>query len=133
MILFNTATLVVYGILTAAILSVWLSPAINKATRIPVWIILVVSSSLFGLYYGVIEIGGISYLLGLGFFCHLVKHQNKWISIPAGFIVIGFVVGLFLHSIPFFNNPLVFDKFFLSEHSSVYTMIFPSFNGHGVK
>lgn len=120
MVSFNTATIVVYGFLTAAILAIWLPQSINKTTRIPVWAILAGISSIFGLYFDIVALGGILYLLGLGLFCHLVRHQNKWISIPAGFIVIGFVVGLFLHSIPFFNNPVVFDNFFLSNQSSVY-------------
>lgn len=120
MIVFNTATIVVYGLLSTAILAVWLPQSINQTTRIPVWAILAGLSSLFGLHYGIIEIGGIIYLACLALFCHLVKQPNKWTSTPAGLIVIGCVIGLFLHSTPFFNNPLVFDNFFVSAQSSVY-------------
>jgi hypothetical protein len=123
MIYFDTATIVVYGLLTAAILSVWLPQSLNQATRVPVWIILSGLSLALGIYYGIVEYGGVLYLAGLGCFCYLVKYRdlNKYIRIVSGFIVIGMVVALFLHGVPYFNNPLVFDRFFLSDQSSVYT------------
>lgn len=121
MIAFDTATIAVYGILTAAVLSIWLPESINKAARIPIWIILAILSCAMAFYYGIVELGGILYLLCLVFFSVLVKHRNKRISVPAGICVIGFVIGLFLHIVPFFHNPLVFDNYFLSDQSTVYT------------
>jgi hypothetical protein len=123
MIYFDTATIVVYGLLTAAILSVWLPQSLNQVTRVPVWIMLSGISAAMGIYYGIVEYGRVLYLAGLGYFCYLVKHRNlnKYLRIASGFIVIGMVVALFLHGVSYFNNPLVFDQFFLSDQSSVYT------------
>jgi uncharacterized protein len=123
MIIFNTSTIVVYGPLTAAILSIWLPQSFIQIARVPTWIILSGISAGFGLYYGIVEPEGILYLVALAFFCHLVKQRNLNIYLRAlsAFVVIGQVASLFLHNVPFFNNPLVFDKFFLSDQSSVYT------------
>jgi len=121
MIIFNAATIAAYGFLSAAILAIWLPESINKNTRIPIWAVLLAISCIFGVHYAIVEFGGVLYLLGLNFACILVKHQNKWFGISAAIAVIVLVAGLFLHRAPFFNNPLVFDNFLLSNQASAYS------------
>lgn len=123
MILLNPSIIVVYGLLTAAILSIWLPQSFNRIAQVPAWMILSAISGSFGLYYRIVEPEGILYLATLAFFCHLVKQRNTniYLRTISAFIVIGQVVSLFLHNVPFFNNPLVFDNFFLSDQSSAYT------------
>lgn len=123
MIIFDTATFVVYGLLTASILSVWLPPSLTRITRVAPWMILLALSMGFGLYYRIVEPGGILYLAVLATFCHLASRSklNIYLKIAFGLVAIGMVVVLFLHKAAFFNNPLVFDKFFLSDRSSAYT------------
>lgn len=123
MIIFDTATFVVYGLLTASILSVWLPPSLTRITRVAPWMILLALSMGFGLYYGIVEPGGILYLAILATLCHLASRVKLsiYLKIAFGLIAIGMVVVLFLHKAPFFNNPLVFDQFFLSDRSSSYT------------
>jgi membrane protease YdiL (CAAX protease family) len=121
MILLNDSTIVVFSILTIAIVSVWLPKTISKIADIPIWIILALTSCLLGLYYSIVELGGIIYLFALGFFCELVKFRNKLVRITAGIIVFGFTASLVLHLIPFFNNPLVFNNYLFSDQSIEYT------------
>lgn len=123
MIIFDTGTIVVFGLLTASILSVWLPQQSSRTTRLPMWMILSALSAVFGLYYGIVEPGGILYLAILASCCYLVKRRslNIYLRVLSTFVIIGLVVGLFLHKVPFFNSPLVFDNFFLSAQSSVYT------------
>jgi uncharacterized protein len=122
MIALNTSTLVVYGLLTSAFLSIWLPQSFNQATRIPIWIILSGISAGFGLYYGIVELGGIVYLAALTAVSYLATQHNLkvYIRFLSGLAVIGLVIGLFLHKAPFFKNPLVFNEFFLSDRSSAY-------------
>lgn len=123
MIIFDAGTLIVYGLLTASILAVWLPRHSTQTSRVPPWMILSGVSAGFGLYYGIVEPGGILYLAVLAACCYLVTRRglNAFIKVISGFVVIGLAVGLFLHRVPFFNNPLVFDGYFLSDQSSVYT------------
>jgi membrane protease YdiL (CAAX protease family) len=121
MVILNTEIFLVYGALSAAILSVWLPEPNNKVVRIPIWLILLIASCGLALYNNILEFGAIVYLIGLTIACILFKYQNRWISIPAGFVVVGLVIGLFLHKVPYFNNPLFFDDYHLSDQSSGYT------------
>jgi hypothetical protein len=123
MIIFDTGTIIVFGLLTASILSIWFPRQSGPIGRVPVWMILAGLSTASGLYYGIVEPPGILYLAILVFFCYLVNRRNLNIYLRGAFAfaVIALTVSLFLHKIPFFNNPLVFDNFFLSDQSSVYT------------
>lgn len=123
MILLDFATILVYGLLTAAILAVWLPASFNKIACLPSWIIVFTLSVVSGLYYGIVEFGGILYLISLWGVCRLVKHSgiNITLRLSCGLIVIAMVAALFLHGLSFFNNPIVFDKLFLSDASSAYS------------
>lgn len=123
MITLDTSTVIVYGFLTGAVLSIWLPQAFNRAARIPVWMVLCGVSAGCGLYYGIVEPLGIFYLAVLAFACHLTaqRRMNAAVRILSALAILGLVLGLFLHKVPFFNNPLVFDGFFLSPRSAVYT------------
>jgi uncharacterized protein len=122
MMILNAATIVVYGLLTSAFLSIWLPVSLNRVARAPAWMILSGISASFGLYYGIVEPGGIVYLAALTAVSHLAaqRNLNAYIRSLSGLMVIGLVIGLFLHKAPFFNNTLVFDEFFLSDRSSAY-------------
>lgn len=123
MIILDTATLIVYGLLTASILSLWLPPQSARLARIPAWIILLGLSALSGLYYGIVEVGGVLYLFILAAFCRLAGRQglSSYLRTLYAVLVFGLAAALFLHKAPFFNNPLVFDSFVLSERSSAHT------------
>lgn len=121
MINLNLATLIVFGLLTLAILSVWL-PARICILRARVWMWLFGFSALAGFYFGIVGLGGILYLVVLGLFCHLAVTAT--IPVPlrvlCGFIVVGLVVPLFLHKAPYFTNPLVFNEVYFSARSTAY-------------
>jgi membrane protease YdiL (CAAX protease family) len=121
MINLNATIFVIYGMLSAAMLSVWLPESSNKIVRVPIWVILLSASCGLAFYNNILEIGGIIYFLGLAISCTLFKHQNRWISISGGFLVISLTIGLFLHKVPYFNNPLVFNEYYLSAQSSAYS------------
>ncbi len=123
MILFDTGTILSFGLLTASILSLWLPQRYAVANTVRIWTTLCALSVASGLYYGIVETGGVLYLLSLGAFCYPVNRKDFsiYLRVLCGVIVFGLAAGLFLHKIPFFNNPLVFDHFFLSEKSSVHT------------
>jgi membrane protease YdiL (CAAX protease family) len=120
---FNTAILPVYGLLTAALLAVWLPPSLGRIIRVPIWAVLFGLSAALGLYYGIVEPGGVVYLAGLGAFCYLTQRPAipVYARVLAGLTVVAMVAALFLHSIPFFNNPLVFDAVSFGDRSAPYT------------
>lgn len=122
MIILNIDTLIVFSLLTFSMLSVWL-PTRFGILKIPVWMWLFGLSALAGLYFNIVEAGGVLYLAVLGLFCHLTVTEKirAPLRILCGVIVVGLVVLLFLHAVPYFNNPLVFDKVYLSERSTAYT------------
>ena len=122
MIQLTAPIFIVYGFLTATILSVWLPRSFNETTRIPVWMMLFGITALLGIYHGFVEPGGVLYLIWLGLCCHMIRLEglSRYFRMLAGFVVIVLVAGLFLHKAPFFSNPLVFDGFYFSEHSSAY-------------
>ena len=125
MIEFTAATLAVYGLLTASIMAVWYRPPILSINKIKIllWSILLLMSLIFALIYKIVEIGAALYLVGLMIACHMTKtpNYNIYIRYLFAFIVIAMVIALFLHKVPFFNNPLVFDQFFKSAGSAGYT------------
>jgi membrane protease YdiL (CAAX protease family) len=121
MVYLNADIFLVYGILSAAIFSLWLPESSNKIARIPIWLILLVISCALALHKNILEFGAIAYLICITFACILFKSQNRWISIPSGLFLVGLVIALFLHKVPYFNNPLVFDDYYLSDRSSGYT------------
>jgi membrane protease YdiL (CAAX protease family) len=124
MIYLSTEIFLVYGLLSAAMLSIWLPETKNIVARIPIWSILLIASCSLALYNNYLEFGAIVYLFGLIIACILYKSQNRWISISSGLFIVGLVIGLFLHKVPYFNNPLVFDDYRLSDQSSGYTKYF---------
>jgi membrane protease YdiL (CAAX protease family) len=124
MIYLNTEIFLVYGLLSAAMLSIWLPETKNIVARIPIWSILLIASCSLALYNNFLEFGAIVYLFGLIIACILYKSQNRWISISSGLFIVGLVIGLFLHKVPYFNNTLVFDDYRLSDQSSGYTKYF---------
>jgi membrane protease YdiL (CAAX protease family) len=121
MIYLSAEIFLVYGLLSAALLSIWLPETKNNVARIPIWSILLIASCGLALYINFLEFGAIVYLIGLIISCILCKSQNRWISIPSGLFMVGLVVSLFLHKVPYFNNPLVFDDYRLSDQSAGYT------------
>jgi hypothetical protein len=120
---FDTAVLSVYGLLTAALLAVWLPPSLGRAARVPVWALLFGLSAALGLYYGIVAPGGIVYLAGLAALCHLTRRPAVpvYARVLAGLTVVAMVVALFLHAVPFFNNPLVFDAVSFGDRSAPYS------------
>jgi membrane protease YdiL (CAAX protease family) len=124
MIYLSAEIYLVYGLLSASLLSIWLPETKSKVAHIPVWSIFFIASCGLALYNNYLEFGAIVYLIGLIIACILCKSQNRWISIPSGFFMAGLVIGLFLHKAPYFNNPLVFDDYRLSDQSSGYTKYF---------
>lgn len=115
-------TLSVFGLLTLAVVSVWLLPDYARVLKLPVWMWLFVASASTGLYFGMVGLGGVLYLMVLGLFCRLTVTEKIPTPLRAlcGLIVIGLVVLLFLHRVPYFTNPLVFEKVYFSEHSTAY-------------
>lgn len=123
MIHLDAGTLVLFGLLTLAIVSVWLPSAYARVLRVPVWMWLFGASALIGLYFNIVAPGGILYLLVLGVFCRLTVTESlkaPW-RVLCGLVAIGLVVLLFLHAVPYFNNPRVFDSFHFSERSTAYS------------
>ncbi|HEX5055538.1 MAG TPA: CPBP family intramembrane glutamic endopeptidase [Gammaproteobacteria bacterium] len=123
MVFLETGTSVVFGLLTASIIVLWLPQRFYQAGGIPLWIIFGTLSGALGLYYGIAAPGGILYLLMLAACCYLLNKRDLHAYLRAlnGLAIVGLVAGLFLHMIPFFNNPLVFDNLHLSDQSSAYT------------
>jgi len=123
MIAFSAPTIIVYGLLTAAILSVWLPRSVNQGLRLPLWAALLGVSAGSGFYYGIVEAGGILSLAILGALCCLVQHPapGRSIRVLAGLGVAGLVSALFLHIVPFFKNPLVFDSVVVGSRAPPYS------------
>ncbi|HEX7028576.1 MAG TPA: CPBP family intramembrane glutamic endopeptidase [Gammaproteobacteria bacterium] len=118
----NIDTLIVFGLLSLAMLSVWL-PARLVVLKIPVWMGLFGLSALGGFYFNIVEAGGVLYLAALMLLCHLTVTEKfpAPLRVACGFMVVGLVVLLFLHAVPYFHNPPVFDNVYLSERSTAYT------------
>ena len=122
MIQLTMPTIIVYGLLTATALCVWLPRSVNEVTRIPVWMIMFGISTLAGIYHNIVEPGGVLYLIWLGLCCHTIRflEVDRIIKVAVGLIALLLVAGLFLHKIPLFNNPLVFDNFYFTDQSPAY-------------
>lgn len=121
MIHLDIGTLIVFGLLTLAILSIWL-PARICILRARVWMWLFGFSALAGFYYGIVGPGGVLSLVVLGACCRLTTMEKlpKPLRVLCGFVVIGLVVLLFLHKVPYFTNPLVFNEVYFSGRSTAY-------------
>lgn len=121
MIHLDLGTLIVFGLLTLAILSVWL-PARVGLLNVRVWMWLFGVSASAGFYFGIVGPGGILSLAVLGACCRLTTMEKlpKPLRVLCGFAVIGLVVLLFLHKVPYFTNPLVFNEVYFSARSTAY-------------
>lgn len=121
MIHLDLGTLIVFGLLTLAILSVWL-PARAGMLNIRLWMWLFGVSALAGFYFGIVAPGGVLSLVVLGACCRLTMMETlpKHWRVLCGFGVLGLVVLLFLHKVPYFTNPLVFNEVHFSGRSTAY-------------
>jgi hypothetical protein len=117
------STIVVFGLLTAATIFIWSPVPFLRKPLLPVWMVLWGLSAVTGVYFGIIMITGIIYLIILGLFCYLstTRSVHPAYQIIVNLVIVLMVAALFLHAVPGFNNPRVFDQFQKGVDSTIYT------------
>lgn len=112
----------VYGLLTLALIALWLPKTIDRF-RIRLWHVLCVAAIGGGLLSGYVHpLGLISIaLLAISSFLTMSEQHANVVRILAGLVMFVVSVGLSLHIIPGFSNPKIITDVILSQDGTPYS------------
>ncbi len=113
----------VYGLLTLALIGLWLPKRFESFFLIHIWYILCAAAIGGGLLFGSLQPLGVLPIIILGISCYLTssEKQTKPVRIIAGCVMLALSVGLSLHKIPGFSNPKVLVNVIVSKGGIPYS------------
>src|SRR5471032_1787144 len=119
--------LITYGLLTLAILSVWLPDVrLSSSLRLPAWGVLLLAAIVSGLATGILAplaLLSIVVFILLASYAQRVSRRPgaKWLSRLLLMLTMLAALALALHLLPGFHNPRIIDKLVLSPGGAPFT------------
>jgi len=121
MIQLNSATLITYGLLTLALLGLWL-PRTPYFSRYAPWSVFLVIAIIAGLFFNILQPIALLWVVLLGGSAWALTQKDLGLAIKSALFAIAFLVsgGLLMHYFPGFANPKIISNFYLSEDALPY-------------
>lgn len=121
MIQLNFATLVTYGLLTLALLNLWL-PRATHFSRYAPWSVFLVIAIIAGLFFNLLQPMALLWIVLFGASAWALTQKDLGLAIKGALFVIVFLLsgGLLMHYLPGFANPKIISNFYLSEDALPY-------------
>ncbi|MCI5157699.1 MAG: hypothetical protein D3906_04525, partial [Candidatus Electrothrix sp. AUS1_2] len=112
-----------YGLLTLALIALWLPIKEIKNTPVRLWQALCLAALGSGLLFGHVQFPGLvpTAILAISCYCTGSEQYSKPVRIIAGTIMLLLSIALSLHLVPGFSNPKVIDKVILSKGAVPYS------------
>lgn len=122
MIQLNFATLVTYGLLTLALLSLWLPRATHFSRYVP-WAVFLVIAIIAGFFFNILQPTALLWIGLLGGSAWALTQKNLGLAIKSTLFAIVFLLsgGLLMHYLPGFANPKIISNFYLSKDAVPYS------------
>ncbi|MGZ4956636.1 MAG: CPBP family intramembrane glutamic endopeptidase [Methylobacter sp.] len=121
MIQLNSATLITYGLLTLALLGLWL-PRAPYFPRYAPWAVLLVIAIIAGLFFNILQPIALLWIVLLGGSAWALTQKNFGLAINSALFAIVFLVsaGLLTHQLPGFANPKIISNLHFSDDAIPY-------------
>lgn len=121
MIQLNSATLITYGLLTLALLSLWLPRAAHVSRYTP-WPVFLVIAIISGLFFNILQPTALLWVALLGGSVWALTQKDLGLPIKSVLLASIFLLsgGLLMHYLPGFSNPKIISNFYLSEDALPY-------------
>ncbi|WP_333874688.1 CPBP family intramembrane glutamic endopeptidase [Methylobacter sp.] len=121
MIQLNSATLITYGLLTLALLGLWL-PRTPYFPRYAPWAVLLVIAIIAGLFFNILQPMALLWIVLLGVSTWALTQKNFGLAINSALFAIVFLlsVGLLTHQLPGFSNPKIISNLHFSDDAIPY-------------
>lgn len=112
-----------YGLLTAAIIGLWIRPPVDQRLRPAFWNICLLFSVGYGLFTGLLEPVAPVFIIAFGLFVHTAEKAPLPVSLrlSSALLVIGLALVLMLHRAPGFIAIEVIDGVAISPDAVPYT------------
>jgi len=113
----------VYGLLTLALVALWLPAKETKYVPVRLWQILCLAALGCGVLFGNVRLLGLPLItiFGISCYCTGSEQYTKFVRIIAGTIMLLLSVALSQHIVPGFHNPKIIDNIIISEGGIPYS------------
>ncbi|MGZ4977033.1 MAG: CPBP family intramembrane glutamic endopeptidase [Methylobacter sp.] len=121
MIKLNAATFITYGLLTLALLSLWL-PRIPCFSRYAPWSVFLVIAIIAGLFFNILQSMALLWIVLFGGSVWALTQKDLGLPIKSALFAIVFLlsVGLLTHQLPGFSNPKIISDLYFSDDAIPY-------------
>jgi membrane protease YdiL (CAAX protease family) len=118
-----TPQLPAFVFLAFALGSVWARPLSLGQRLVPLWLLFFIMAMAWGVAGGVLEPVAVGALLVLAAAAYACSSASRlWVRLAFGLLTGVLALGLAMHKLPGFHNPLLLDRVVLSEGAAPFTL-----------
>jgi len=124
-LLSHPGVLLTYGLLTLALIALWVPDRAQPQRRVPLWAVLFAASLVSALWAGYVTLIALPFIAGFGLATYVfARAHRRSRQLLAAVIIVALAVGFMMHGLPGFHNYKVLSGVVLSVGAIPYSQYF---------